>query len=243
MQPDRTSYAELTAKIKNLSANSFELGGMLSQMSRERHYQAADETGEPRYATFEEFCEGELRKTKSHAYALMRAHEVYEALRENGCEPLPIDPFTVRSLSRLKDEDQIVTAWEQACSQKKSGRLPSQTDVAREVRRILPIPARPTSAGRKAAKKYSALVLKATKEMRQLMSDLDFQQLRRAKDSASKAQKAELAAKVQELFKTSLLHYLALSGQKLPTSRTAIMKPKGFEFSTGKKGQSVKIRF
>jgi hypothetical protein len=124
MHPDPTSYAELTAKIRTLSSNSFEVGGYLAQMSGEKHYLSVNDSGETRYRTFEEYCEGELRKTKSHAYALIRAHEVFEILREYRCEPLPIDPFTVRSLSRLKDEEEIVRCWERACSRKKTGKLP-----------------------------------------------------------------------------------------------------------------------
>jgi hypothetical protein len=244
MPPDVTSYAELTTKIKTLSSNSFEVGGYLLQMSRERHYLSSDESGEPRYRAFEEYCEGELRKSKSHAYAMMRAHEVYEILREYRCETLPIDPFTVRSLSRLKDEEQIVTCWERACTQKQKGKLPSKSDVDREVRQVLSVPAKPTSESRKTATKYSAAVTRAVKEMQEMMRDVDFRQLMKAKDSDAKAEKERLAAKLQDLLRTGMLHYMALRGQKLPiVRRRTIITPKGFEFVAAKRGQTIKFKF
>ena len=78
MRLDPEVHQELTASIKRLESNGFELGGRLEEMARERHYLAPDEKGEPRYKTFEEFCQAELRyKSDSPACTLIRAHQIY----------------------------------------------------------------------------------------------------------------------------------------------------------------------
>jgi hypothetical protein len=239
VEPDPIIYQELTAKIKTLEQNSFALGGHLAEMARERHYLAPDHTGQTRYETFEDFCVGELRYTKSAAYTLIRAHTCYEILREYQCERLPINPFTVRPLSRLDTEEEIVTAWEQACAQKNADKLPSKDDVERVVRQMLN--PKPTRESRRAADKYASVLTKATRELRDIMRDLEFRRFLKSKNPGSQKQKEELAKKLTELVCGAVLHHMMITGH-MP-KRRRIITPKSIELVTAKEKQAIRYKF
>jgi hypothetical protein len=79
--------------------------------------------------------DGEFRISEQQAFRLINAYDLSELLRRQHC-PMQINERQVRPRYLLKKDRIRVLAWKRACAQKQ-GTLPTNSDVTRDVDRLL----------------------------------------------------------------------------------------------------------
>jgi len=130
--PEEGSYLWHLLRLRNTAALNLMVYHSAYEI-RENHLYR------PQYRDWSEFCRNELDKSENNVNRLIQAASMIQELRSAGCKLLPIHPSSIRPLSLLPEFQPFLRAeaWDNACSLKSPGHLPTRADVMREVRKFL----------------------------------------------------------------------------------------------------------
>jgi hypothetical protein len=113
--PEKDQLARCETVIQMKLMAFYEVGLALAEINRQRLYRAE-------YRSFEEYCRTRWDMSRIHAFRLLKAAEVHQALLPIGNIPLPQNEAQVRPLTALSP-DKVKVIWRRAIKKAGAGKI------------------------------------------------------------------------------------------------------------------------